>query len=66
MEICVTDAEYGLLAEILQERHIALLHEISHTDHHDFKKMLKQRNELLGHLMGKPEPRARPRPRWVP
>ena len=53
MEICVSDEEFGLLAEILQERHMALLHEISHTDHHEFKKMLKQRNALLEHLMEK-------------
>ncbi len=53
MEICVTDEEYGLLAEILQERHEALLREIAHTDHHDFKLMLKRRNELLEHIMEK-------------
>lgn len=53
MEICVSDEEFGLLAEILQERHIALLHEISHTDHHEFKMMLKHRNTMLEHLMEK-------------
>ncbi len=51
MEISVSDEEYGLLAEILQERHLALLHEISHTDRHEFKQMLKQRNRVLEHLM---------------
>lgn len=53
MEICVTDEEFGLLTEILQERHAALLREISRTDHHEFKQMLKKRNDLLEHMMEK-------------
>ena len=56
MEICVSDEEFGLLAEILQERHMALLHEISHTDHHEFKKMLKHRQEVLGHIESRLNP----------
>jgi hypothetical protein len=53
MEICVTDEEYGLMAEILQERHAALLREISRTDHFEFKQMLKKRNALLERLLEK-------------
>ncbi len=53
MEICVTDEEYGLLADILHERHAALRREIAHTDHHEFKQMLKKRNDLLEALMEK-------------
>ncbi len=51
MEICVTDEEFGLLTEILSERRSALRREISHTDHHEFKQMLKKREELLEKIM---------------
>lgn len=53
MEVHVTDQEYDLMAEILQERHAALLREIARTDHHDFKQMLKKRNQILEALMEK-------------
>lgn len=53
MEIQISDEEYGLMTEILQERHSALLHEIAHTDHHDFKQMLKKRLEVLEWMMEK-------------
>jgi len=51
MEICITDEEYALMAEILQERHTALLREISRTDHFEFKQMLKKRNAVLERLL---------------
>ena len=51
MEICITDEEYGLMAEILQERHAALLREISRTDHFEFRQMLKKRNAVLERLL---------------
>ncbi len=53
MEVHVTDLEYDLLTEILQDRHAALLREIARTDHHDFKQMLKKRMQLLESLMEK-------------
>ena len=53
MEILVSDEEYGLLTEILQERHAALRREIARTDHHEFKQMLKERNQLLERLLEK-------------
>jgi hypothetical protein len=53
MEICITDEEYALMAEILQERHMALLREISRTDHFEFRQMLKKRNAVLERLLEK-------------
>ncbi len=61
MEICVTDEEFGLLTEILRERHAALDREIAHTDHLEFKLMLKKRREVLEKVlehMGVAEPAA--------
>jgi hypothetical protein len=37
MELTLTIEEWELLSEILDERHRALLREISHTDHREFK-----------------------------
>jgi hypothetical protein len=53
MEVHVTDMEYDLMVEILQDRHAALLREIARTDHHDFKEMLKKRMQVLESLMEK-------------
>ena len=53
MEICVADEEYALMTEILQERHMALLREISRTDHFEFRQMLKKRNAVLERLLEK-------------
>jgi hypothetical protein len=53
MEVHVTDMEYDLMVEILQDRHAALLREIARTDHHDFKQMLKKRMQVLESLMEK-------------
>jgi hypothetical protein len=53
MEVQVTDLEYDLMVEILQDRHAALLREIARTDHHDFRQMLKKRMQVLESLMEK-------------
>ncbi len=47
MELTLTAEEYELLLEILGERHTALLREISHTDHREFKHALQTREKLL-------------------
>jgi len=52
MEICVSDEEYELMAEILQERHSALLRELARTEGSEFKQMLKVRISVLERLMG--------------
>ena len=47
MELTLTMEEWELLSEILSERHRALLREISHTDHREFKLALLKREKLL-------------------
>lgn len=47
MELTLTKEERELLLEILSERHRALLIEISHTDHREFKLALRKREKLL-------------------
>ena len=47
MELTLTMEERELLLEILGERHRALLREISHTDHREFKLALRKREKVL-------------------
>ncbi len=42
VSMALSDEEKELLFEILEERHRALLHEIWHTDHRDFKVTLQK------------------------
>ena len=47
MELTLTIEECELVLEILGERHRALLREISHTDHREFKLLRLKREKLL-------------------
>jgi len=47
MELTLTVEEWELLLEILDERHSALMREISHTDHREFKVALRKREKVL-------------------
>ena len=47
----MTEEEKSLLEEILEERHRTLMMEISHTDHHHFKIVLRKKAELLESLL---------------
>jgi len=47
MELTLNTEEWELLLEILGERHGALLREISHTDHREFKLALRRREKVL-------------------
>ena len=60
MEITFTDEELQLLLEILEEQHRELLHEISRTDHHEFKMLLRNKEKVLECMQGKLAQRA-----WV-
>jgi len=53
MELTLTTEEWELLSEILGERHSALLREISHTDHREFKLALRRREKLLESVMNR-------------
>jgi hypothetical protein len=53
MELMLTEDEERLLAHLLEERHRELLHEISKTDHHEFRELLRQREALLSAVLAK-------------
>lgn len=53
MHLELTQQEHDLISDILQERQIALLREISKTDHFEFRRMLKSREELLEGILQK-------------
>ena len=49
----LSDEERELLFEILEERHDALLREIWHTDHRDFKLSLRKKERVLESLLSR-------------
>jgi hypothetical protein len=51
--LTLSDEERALLFEILEERHRALLREIWHTDHRDFKAFLQKRERVLESLLSR-------------
>lgn len=51
MELQLTESELDLLVRILEEREAEFLHEIAKTDHHEFKRGLRQRCELLENIL---------------
>jgi hypothetical protein len=51
VSLTLSEEEKDLIQEILEERHRTLLLEISHTDHHHFKVVLRKRAELLESLL---------------
>ncbi len=53
VSLTLSDEERELLFEILEERHRALLHEIWHTDHRDFKATLEKRKRILESLLSR-------------
>jgi hypothetical protein len=53
MGLTLTVEEWELLSEILGERHRALLREISHTDHREFKLALRKREKLLESIVNR-------------
>jgi vacuolar-type H+-ATPase subunit E/Vma4 len=53
MKIELTQAEHGFLATLLEEKQHELLHEISKADVHDFRRGLKEKEEVLETLLRK-------------
>ncbi len=51
--LALSDEEKELLFEILRERHDALLREIWHTDHRDFKLSLQRKEGVLDSLLNR-------------
>ena len=53
MELILTSEEQQLLLDILEERHRALLKEMWHTDHREFKQTLRRNEQLLESILGR-------------
>ena len=53
MELRLTVAEHDLLIQVLEERQVHFLHEIAKTDHHEFKRSLRKRCEMLEMILEK-------------
>ncbi|MBZ5647409.1 MAG: hypothetical protein LAN37_09320 [Acidobacteriia bacterium] len=53
MEVTLSVDEREFLAQVLQERHRELLHELFRTDDREFKKLLRAREQLLESLLNK-------------
>ena len=51
--LTLSGEEKELLLEILEERHSALLREIWHTDHRDFKLFLRKKEKVLDSLLSR-------------
>ena len=49
----ITDSEAGFLSELLEAKHNSLLHEINHTDTHEFRDILKRQVSVLEGLKAK-------------
>jgi TnpA family transposase len=47
MNISITDSEREFLLELLEARHKSMLHELHHTDTHDYKRLLAGKVDLL-------------------
>jgi len=47
VSLALNEEEKNLVQEILEERQRTLLLEISHTDHHDFKRTLLKNAEVI-------------------
>jgi len=53
MELTLSIEEHQLLLGILEQRHRELLKEISHTDHHEFKQVLRRNEKLLESVLSR-------------
>ena len=53
MNIIITDSERELLLEVLEARYSSMLHELNHTDTHDYKQLLAGKLDLLEKLTDK-------------
>ena len=55
MELILSSEEGKFLMEVLEERHRTLLRKLAHTDHRDFKLILKNNAKLLESILNKLE-----------
>lgn len=55
MLLDISTQERAFLSELLEAKQNSMLHEINHTDTHEFKEILKQQLKLLETLRSKIE-----------
>jgi hypothetical protein len=53
MELTLTAEEHELLLSILEQRHRELMKEIWHTDHREFKEILRRHEKLLESMVSR-------------
>jgi len=53
MTLNLNDEERDFLLELLESRRTSMMHELHHTDTHDYKKILSKKLELLEELQKK-------------
>lgn len=53
MELILSAEEHELLLSILEQRHREIQTEISRTDHHEFKVLLRKHEKLLDSLLSR-------------
>lgn len=53
MELILTPEEHELLSEVLEEHHRELVREISRTDRHEFRILLRKKEKLLESVLNK-------------
>jgi hypothetical protein len=53
VSLTLNEEESELIQEILEERHRTMLMEISHTDHHHFKVVLRKKAEVLESILNR-------------
>lgn len=53
MELILTEEERELLLTIMEQRYRVIQIEIAHTDHHDFKALLRRREDLLESILNR-------------
>ena len=51
MELELSAEEQEFLMQILEQRHFELQKEISHTDHREFKQMLRKNEKLIESML---------------
>jgi len=59
MELILTEEERELLLTIMEQRYRVIQIEIAHTDHHEFKVLLRRREELLESILNRLQTPAR-------
>ena len=53
MELTVTEEERELLLSLVEHRYHEIQTEISHTDHHEFKVLLRRHEDLLESMLSR-------------